>query len=662
MAPTSNSSLVDTLRQLQLLRPKQLDELTTLQSCFQDAESLATEMLNRGWLTSYQAALLLQGEGDELVIGSYIVLDHLGHGGMGDVFKARHRKMDRIVALKLIRKERMDSPNIVKRFQREVRAVAALAHPNIVHAFDADNIDGKHLLVMEYIEGANDLAKFVKRNGPLPVWQACDLIRQTALGLQHAAERGLVHRDIKPANLLLAADGQTVKVLDMGLSRLDSGAEDDKSSTTQMGSVIGTPDYMAPEQVLERNAVDIRADIYSLGCTFYYLLAGRVPFPGGNLLQKIEKHQSEEPDAIEPLRPDVPSGVASVLRKMMAKMPGDRYQAPVEVAEALLRFCEPTARDKVKVKGAEAATTVGEVRDETVSYKSVHVQSTRRSLTSRAAASLILIGLATTSYVLLTQSRAKVVIPPLETMALGQAKGQTNEQKEVERVSSFSNSVGMKFVWISPGTFWMGCPRLETGWKPEQVEHQVTLSKGFYMSIHEVTMEQWHTVVGDNNSPSQDEMNLPVDNVSWEDCQLFARRLSEKEGQAYRLPTEAEWEYACRAGTRSEFAFGTDISTDLANYGDFRKKATPVGTFPPNAWGLCDMHGNLSEWTADWFEPYPVTDAVDPTGPEKGRRRVLRGGAFDSPEVFVRSAHRASGIPTLRYDGLGFRLVRDAPP
>ena len=188
---------------------------------------------------------------------------------MGQVFKARHRTMGRIAAIKLIRKERLEHPQAVKRFQREVRLAAALAHPNIVRVYDADEIAGTHLMVMEYIAGAIDLAKLVKKQGPLPVPQACEYIRQAALGLQHAHERGLVHRDIKPANLLLTG-GQTVKVLDMGLARLNSpDGEDDQSSTmTQDGAVMGTPDYIAPEQALESHTVDIRADLYSLGCTF----------------------------------------------------------------------------------------------------------------------------------------------------------------------------------------------------------------------------------------------------------------------------------------------------------------------------------------------------------------------------------------------------------
>ena len=238
------------------------------------------------------------------------------------------------MALKLIRKERIDNPDAVRRFQREIRAAAQLDHPNIVRALDANEVGGTHLLVMEYVQGT-DLAKLVKKDGPLPVDKACDYCRQAAVGLQHACERGLVHRDIKPHNLLLTPAG-VVKILDMGLARLDRRADDEASSTmTQEGAVMGTLDYIAPEQAMDSHDVDVRADLYSLGCTLYFLLTGKVPFPGGEALQKLLKHRLDEPVPVEQLRRDVPPGVAAVVRRLMAKRPEDRYQTPAEAAAAL---------------------------------------------------------------------------------------------------------------------------------------------------------------------------------------------------------------------------------------------------------------------------------------------------------------------------------------
>jgi len=335
MATASTPALIDALHRYRLLDAASLEELTSLQDRWPDPNTLTVELIRRGWLTAYQGQQLLQGRGHELLLGSYVLLERLGEGGMGTVFKARNWKLGRVVAVKLIRKERLANPDAIRRFQREVRAAAALSHPNIVHAFDADEIAGTHLLVMECVEGATDLDRLVKSNGPLPVATACDHIRQAALGLQHAHEKGLVHRDIKPANLLLTADGQTVKVLDMGLARLDLTGDDRCSTMTKEGTFMGTPDYAAPEQANSSHTVDIRADLYSLGCTFYYLLTGRVPFPGGALVDKLLKHRLEEPTAVEALRPDVAPAVAGVVRKLMAKKPADRFPTPAEAAAAL---------------------------------------------------------------------------------------------------------------------------------------------------------------------------------------------------------------------------------------------------------------------------------------------------------------------------------------
>ena len=336
MSTVSTAFLVDGLHQYRLLNAKQLEQLAHLQARWPDPIALANELIRRDWLTVYQARYLLQGRGHKLVLGSYIVMDKLGEGGMGQIFKARHRHLRRIAAIKLIRKDRLDNPSIIRRFQREVQAAAALDHPNIVLAYDADHIGGRHLLIMEYVEGATDLARLVEKHGPLRVKQACEYVRQAALGLQHAQKRGLVHRDIKPRNLLVTPDGKTIKILDMGLARLDEPTEDEPGTVmTQRGMALGSADYMAPEQALNPHGVDIRADIYSLGCTLYFLLTGQVPFPNCSSTKKLLKHQTDQPHPVERLRPDVRIEVAAVVRKMMAKKPEDRHQTPAEVAAAL---------------------------------------------------------------------------------------------------------------------------------------------------------------------------------------------------------------------------------------------------------------------------------------------------------------------------------------
>jgi serine/threonine-protein kinase len=345
MPLTSTAELVAALRTAHVLDAARLDEVArTLQGQCLDAHALARELLQRGWLTGYQANQLLQGRGAELVLGPYVMLDRLGEGGMGQVFKAHHQLMNRTVAVKVIRKDLLAHPDAVQRFYREIRLAAQLDHPHLVRAHDAAQVGDTHFLVMEYVEGT-DLQQMIQKKGPLPVALACAYVGQAALGLHHAAERGLVHRDIKPSNLQVTAKGTVVKILDMGMARSQVPDADGRRrpELTQARSVLGTPDYIAPEQIADPRRVDIRADLYSLGCTLYFLLAGRPPFPGGAWEEKLYYHRNNEPQPIEQLRPDVPPELGAVLRKMMAKRPEDRYATAAGAADALKPFCQKAA-------------------------------------------------------------------------------------------------------------------------------------------------------------------------------------------------------------------------------------------------------------------------------------------------------------------------------
>jgi serine/threonine protein kinase len=265
----------------------------------------------------------------------YRLIRWLGAGGMGVVYQAEHRLMERLVALKIISKKLTDNAVTVARFQKEVKAAAKLSHPNIVASYDAEQAGDLHFLVMEFIEGTS-LARLVEDRGPLPVSLACDYVRQVALGLQHASEHGLVHRDIKPQNLMLTPNGQ-VKILDFGLAGFVS-ENGPVGSLTELGQGLGTPDYVAPEQIRDTHSADIRSDIYSLGCTLYFLLTGQPPFPEGSVSQKVAAQLERMPRAISDLRRDLPDGLAQVVERLMAKTPDRRYQKPVEVAEALAPF------------------------------------------------------------------------------------------------------------------------------------------------------------------------------------------------------------------------------------------------------------------------------------------------------------------------------------
>ncbi len=336
----SQATLLERLRSTDILPADKLDDLARLPEAQDaDARALAKVVIKRGWLTRFQINQIASGRGKELIVGSYLLLDRLGEGGMGQVFKAQHRHMGRTVALKLMRQEKLGSPEAVARFYQEVQAAARLTHPNIVIAFDAGQADTIHYFSMEYIDGI-DLLRLVRERGRLPVSQACEFIRQAALGLEHALEQGMVHRDIKPSNLLVARGATpVVKILDMGLARLDGSFENSRN-LTRMGQVLGTPDYLAPEQAIDARSVDIRADIYSLGCTLFFLLTGRTPFCAEALAELLMKHQMEPAPLLRTELPDAPPALESLLAQMMAKSPDDRPKTPVAVASAL----EPFAR------------------------------------------------------------------------------------------------------------------------------------------------------------------------------------------------------------------------------------------------------------------------------------------------------------------------------
>jgi serine/threonine protein kinase len=281
-------------------------------------------------------------------LGDYELLEELGRGGMGVVYKARQVFLNQVVAVKILSRRYLDDPQAVSRFLREMQSIGALSHPNIVRAYNAGSAGGVHFLVMEYIDGVS-LQRYVgidpPQGGPLGLGAACEIIRQAALGLQHAHEHQLVHRDIKPANVMLAREGQP-KILDMGLAKFHSESRgDDRISDrlTQPGATMGTVDYMAPEQWENSASADIRADIYSLGCTLYFLLTGKPPYgePAyGSSRKKLMAHAVAPIPSLLENCPEAPAELQEVCETMMAKDPRDRYAAPAEVAKAVAEFAD----------------------------------------------------------------------------------------------------------------------------------------------------------------------------------------------------------------------------------------------------------------------------------------------------------------------------------
>ncbi len=591
----------------------------------------------------------------------YEVLHELGRGGMGVVYLAKNKLMDRLEVLKVVNKALLDRPGAVERFLREIRSAARLNHANVVAAYSAVQSGELLAFAMEYVEG-EDLAKLVQTQGPLPVARACDYVQQAALGLQHAFEKQMVHRDIKPQNLILARDGERhiVKVLDFGLAKV-TRAKNEDTGLTDEGAMLGTPDYVAPEQTLDAANADIRADVYGLGCTLYYLLTGAPPFNGRSRFEVLQAHQSMESKPLNLVRPEVPEELAAVVRKMMAKDPAQRYQTPMALVQALAPFVNEGA------KRGEAP------------------KSKRKWLIGSAiAAAVLLIGLLGlwADGVFRVEGTRLEQQPRVED---DKAAGIPVEEGRRAGEELDDNALKMKFCWCPAGTFRMGSPAGEVDHAHNEGPVDVTLSRGFWMGKIEVTQSQWQRGMGTGLRDQKVKGGIgeirgegpdhPMYFVNYEEATEFCKKLTAAEraagrlpaGWDYRLPTEAQWEYACRAGTTTATAFGDRLGSDNANFdgdrpyngasqGPNRRSTVPVGSYRPNAWGLLDMHGNVWEWCRDWYAD-SLAGGRDPQGPPSGRVRLNRGGAWGNVGAGCRSAGRSGLTPASRYDFLGFRVA-----
>jgi formylglycine-generating enzyme required for sulfatase activity/tRNA A-37 threonylcarbamoyl transferase component Bud32 len=703
--------------------------------------------------------------------GRYRVLRELGRGGMGVVYQARHTVMDRQVVIKVISKALLDRPDALERFRREVRAAAQLSHPNIVTAYDAEQAGDAHFLVMEFVPGQS-LAEVLHRRGPLPVAHACHYVRQAALGLQHAFERGMVHRDIKPHNLMLTPKSQ-VKILDFGLAKMASERGAGKGLTAS-GAYMGTPDYSAPEQATDARTADIRADIYSLGCTLYCLLAGHPPFQEDTAIKTILAHLDKAPVPLPELRPDVPADLWAVVARLLAKDPARRYQTPAELAQVLTPFCKrggkagpvpPGTPKPLGVASPRMATLIGgDARGPKGQAATVPPSPARHKTAAPPQGDvwdglgagadrkrgrrrwgvlagvlgclglLVLGGLGLGGLAALSlrtngtdsrqaalprpgaiaatsrpspgeTARSTAPAPPVVPKALGVGEArpvplectgpggvtarEVREAQEawakylrrnVEDTVEVAEGVKMTFVLVPPGRFLMGSPADEEDRGSDEAQHEVTLTEPFDLGKTEVTQTQYQALTGQNPSKFQGP-DLPVETVSWEEARDYAARLTTKRGDqhVYRLPTEAEWEYACRGGRPSSQPFGIGdgraLSSRQANFngnspyggadnGPYLQTTSRVSSYPANALGLSDMHGNVWEWCADCYGPYPQGDVTNPTGPSEGSvpvYRVRRGGSWFGSAGHCRAALRPGFEPGFRGSNLGFRLARSVP-
>lgn len=578
--------------------------------------------------------------------GEYDILEPIGRGGMSQVYRARHRRMNRVVALKTLTPAMGASAEAVRRFRREVEALARLSHPHIVAAYDAFEEKGKLYLAMEYIEGES-LDKVVRDRGPLPVAQALDFIKQAARGLEQAHAAGVTHRDIKPANLIVDKAG-VVKILDLGLARLSLPDRPVSPEDLTGGSIVmGTAAYMAPEQALDPRNADARADVYSLGCTLHFLLTGNPPYRGASVMGTLLAHRDEPIPSLRTSPGRCPYEVDALFRKMLAKRPADRPASLSAVVAELERLGKPSAAGFL---------------------------SRRRWLIAGAG-----VAAAAASGVWLTQ----LLQPdPRATSYAAPAPDKTVSPK-------------VEMVEIKAGSFFMGAPDKEEGALPdEKPRHEVKISRGFLLGKYEVTQEQFEEVMGTNPSAFSakgkyrdkvkdvDTKKHPVDSISWENAIAFCNKLSLKHGLApyyrldkdglkvlggkgYRLPTEAEWEYACRAGSGDRWSFGDnprEINEYAWNAANSEDRTHRVGTRKANAWGLFDMHGNLPEWCWDRYEEvyYERSPGSDPGGSGKGGVRVHRGGGWNQAVNQLRASARnplgsAYSVNTI----VGMRVARD---
>jgi serine/threonine protein kinase/formylglycine-generating enzyme required for sulfatase activity len=658
-------------------------------------------------------------------VPGYEILGELGRGGMGIVYLAINKLMNRREVLKMMTKGMLDSSGSKVRFLREIQSAARLSHPNVVTVYSAMEVGDLLVFTMEYIEG-EDLARLVNAHGQLPVANACYYTQQVALGLQHAFEKHMVHRDIKPQNLILSREGNNhlVKVLDFGLAKVMREKDEDLGLTVT-GQMLGTPNYVAPEQIRDASNADIRADIYSLGCTLYHLLRGAPPFKGKSLYEIFQAHHLVEAKALNLLRPEVSEELAALVRKMMEKEPAKRYQKPIEVAQALAPFVEQDGKRasvgtvveegaKPKVPTAEellpaqrgsrtsAPSRLMEARAGSVARENQlpdEKRTTRKEwlIVSVITASIMLLLLGVYVYVQTLAGRLPGSGTPNASLTLGTGDtkprppggkegGQVGgkELPETETVD-LGGGMTMEFVRIPPGTFLMGSPQGEPYRQEDEWQHEVEITRAFSLGKYAVTQQQYEALMGTNPSgfsaraggkervQGLDTSRFPVEYVSWDDAVLYCTKLTEKSGngrRTFRLPTEAEWEYSCRAGSQTAFSFGAVCNGEQANcdgkfpFGTGRPgpalgRTCAVDSYQPNAWGLYNMHGNVGQWCQDWYNKdyYANSPKKDPQCQNNGENRVWRGGYWGSNPGFCRAACRAQFPPSTRYSLVGFRIA-----
>lgn len=639
-------------------------------------------------------------------LGQYRVLRVLGKGGMGVVFSAEDPLLQRPVALKVMLPTIAAHESARQRFLREARSAAAVRHDHVVTIHQVGEDRGVPFLAMEFLEG-EPLDAQLRRLGRLPLADAVRIAHQTAEGLAAAHAQGLIHRDVKPANIWLVGQSTRsrhrksdlwragrVKILDFGLAR----AARDNDNLTQSGTILGTPAYMAPEQAKSRD-VDARADLFSLGCVLYHMLTGQQPFAGDDVyavLLALALHEPPPPHVCDPF---IPRPLSDLVMKLLAKDPNQRHNNASEVAESLELIAEDrTAELHISRAPAPPPATRGEHITSLVSgvYASLLAEGKKVAKPRRqeptwlkpvryaALPTTLLIGFVLLLGLLWPRSTSgtQVAAVPKDKEKINTPSGPKVTPKNI------TNAIGMQFVLIPGGEFKMGSPHNEPGRFYNEEQHEIGVDQ-FYMGVHEVSQAQYEKVMAANPSAfgpaglghervkTLETARLPVENITWKQAAEFCDKLSSlpdelRNGRLYRLPTEAEWEYACRGGYPEAQAtcFGERLSSFQANfngnfpYGDtargaFLGRPAPVGTYPANRFGLFDMHGNVAEWCANWDDSLCLTDDKLPAqiNPDSTKTRGLRGGSWAVAGRGCRTASRIFAQLDDKAPYWGFRVA-----
>ncbi|MFC1744728.1 bifunctional serine/threonine-protein kinase/formylglycine-generating enzyme family protein [Candidatus Riflebacteria bacterium] len=634
----------------------------------------------------------------------YQVVAPIGKGGMGQVFEVFDQVLERSCAIKVIKQEHVAEEDVLLRFQTEAKITAGINHPNIIKIFDFSKDPKNPFFVMEKFQGLNG-REFLQKE-KVNIRRLIPLFKQIIQGLNAAWKSELIHRDIKPANILIDAE-DNLKIIDFGLGKpLKMGKV---SNLTKTGTILGSPLFMSPEQCEDSTNLTFKTDIYSAGATFYYFLTGKPPFQAESISKIFIMHcRDPRPRVIEKLK-GCPDSLSRLVERMMAI---DKKQRPdyneilnslKELEEELVfkeksRDLAKKARQKGKqshVMPAEATVEIRKKKVEPLTKPGITPADKSAQVESQGANKYLIAGV-----FLLLLFVLLFFFNPFKTRS---SKDKLTVKVETDLQEVRVNSIGMKLRLVKPGDFLMGGsfdnPFTEDDEKPQ---HPVSISRPFFMGVHEVTQGQYEKVMGEKPSYfSNAGKNAPVEEVSWLEAKEFCKKLTAidktagflQEGHFYRLPFEAEWEYVCRAGTRTPVYSGKlrqekaknwqmldSISWYRGNSGvtykdgydssDWKEMQYPsktVGTHPvgkkrPNPWGFFDMIGNVWEWCEDRYETHYYEKSVkkDPKGPQKSsnKMRVLRGGAWDSDVDFCHSAARIGQNSTEEKNNYsGFRVV-----